>query len=541
VRTKQFDYVHAESLFRSAVNNAETWSGQPKHLAAALNNLAFLFRVQNKHADAESIYERSIATWQSALGPEDAHVALGLSNLSMLCHLRGDVSAAESLSMRALEIYKKAFGTEHAEIARTLNDISEFLRVQARYPEAESICRASAAMREKIFGTESPEHAQSLNNLALILELQGKYDEALPAYQQSLQVFEDTVDDGHPDVARVLHNFSAYYRLTGKYSEAERLLQAALRIQDKQSQNGHRQGLQDLIPLQQLEQTLSIYRGLLEYAEPGVPWPVPTLRERPLMAEHDHALDAYARSVRQLKIEMQQDQQKMDRARLTVERMGPWYHNIQLAPGIFTNPKRGDYPASRWRTLEPHVPPDLSGKTVLDIGCNSGFFSLELKKRGAERVVGIDIMPHILAQARFVSSWLEQPLELRELGVYDLDRLGTFDIVFFIGVLYHLKHPLLALEQVAAACKDTLYVQTVLRGSIADFDPPNDYDENEHNIFEEHAFPKLHFIEHSFNGDVSNWWFANRSCFKAMLRITGFESIQDTASPDMFVCRKPRT
>jgi len=74
---------------------------------------------------------------------------------------------------------------------------------------------------------------------------------------------------------------------------------------------------------------------------------------------------------------------------LVIERLGPWYHNLTFA-GTSTLSATPDYPASRWSMLEPLIPEDLRGKTVLDIGCNSGFFSVEMKKRGAARVVGID-------------------------------------------------------------------------------------------------------------------------------------------------------
>jgi tRNA (mo5U34)-methyltransferase len=125
----------------------------------------------------------------------------------------------------------------------------------------------------------------------------------------------------------------------------------------------------------------------------------------------------------------------------SIERLGPWYHNVAFAPGIMSNPSNPDYPASRWRVLDAVIPRDLTAKSVLDIGCNSGFFSLEMKKRKAQRVVGVDIMPHLLAQSRFASHWFDLPMELYECGAYDVPSLGsTFDVVVFIGVL-HVETP----------------------------------------------------------------------------------------------------
>src|SRR5688572_5559647 len=130
-----------------------------------------------------------------------------------------------------------------------------------------------------------------------------------------------------------------------------------------------------------------------------------------------------------------------DDLRAHIERLGPWYQNIELAPGVWTNPALGDQTTDRWRILEPWVPQDLAGKTVLDIGCNAGFFSMRMKERGAARVVGIDIMPSVLRQARFTAKHFGHDIEFLRLDAYDIASLGEFDIVVCVGVLYHLKHP----------------------------------------------------------------------------------------------------
>src|SRR6185369_17459848 len=102
----------------------------------------------------------------------------------------------------------------------------------------------------------------------------------------------------------------------------------------------------------------------------------------------------------------------------------------------------------------------------------------------------------------------------------------------------HLKHPLYALEKVYNVCKSRLYFQSVVRGPTGDFEPAEDYPIGEEKVFDRPEYPKLYFIEKSFNGDESNWWMATRSCLKAMLRVSGFKSIEDTSIPDVFFCRK---
>src|SRR3954452_22563321 len=131
-----------------------------------------------------------------------------------------------------------------------------------------------------------------------------------------------------------------------------------------------------------------------------------------------------------------------------VHELGDWFQNLDLC-GVHTAPNHflGDYPAFKWRMFEHAIPADLSGKSVLDIGCNAGFYSLEMKRRGADRVLGIDSHDGYLAQARFAAEVEGVDIEFRKLSVYELDKLGEqFDWVIFMGVLYHLRHPLLALD-----------------------------------------------------------------------------------------------
>src|SRR5690606_10663930 len=127
----------------------------------------------------------------------------------------------------------------------------------------------------------------------------------------------------------------------------------------------------------------------------------------------------------------------------------------------------GDYPGCKWRAFEHAVPARLDGKTVLDVGCNAGFYSLEMKRRGAARVLGIDDEPSYLAQARFAAEVSGLDIEFERLSVYDVERLGErFDLVIFMGVLYHLRYPLLALDLLREHVAHDLFLfQSMLRGS----------------------------------------------------------------------------
>jgi tRNA (mo5U34)-methyltransferase len=229
-----------------------------------------------------------------------------------------------------------------------------------------------------------------------------------------------------------------------------------------------------------------------------------------------------------------------EHVRARVEELGQWFHNmdlngVQTAPGHFL----GDYPAVKWRRFADRIPADLRGKSVLDIGCNAGFYAIEMKQRGADRVVGIDNDERYLAQGRFAAEVRGVDVEFRNLSVYDVGSLRErFDVVLFMGVLYHLRHPLLALDLIHEhAARDLLVLQSMQRGSD-EVDPlQDDYTFWEADIFDSHGFPKMHFIEHKYADDWTNWWIPNRACVEAMLRSAGF-TIADHPEQEVFICRR---
>ena len=160
--------------------------------------------------------------------------------------------------------------------------------------------------------------------------------------------------------------------------------------------------------------------------------------------------------------------------------LGPWFHNINLG-GVWTAPNHflGDYPGAKFRRFAPQLPRDLSGRSVLDIGCNAGFYSIEMKRRGAGRVLGIDSDERYLAQARLASETLGfDDIEFAQADVYDVGAIGEkFDLVIFMGVLYHLRHPLLALDLIREhVAGDMLLFQSMQRGSKHVLDLDDDYE-----------------------------------------------------------------
>jgi len=189
-----------------------------------------------------------------------------------------------------------------------------------------------------------------------------------------------------------------------------------------------------------------------------------------------------------------------------------WWHQIDLGAGIVT--PGADRTAAKLATLA--LPASFAGRSVLDIGAYDGFFSFEAERRGASRVVALDCL-----------AWQRGPtsgracfeLARRALGskvedvycdVMDLSpvAIGRFDVVLLLGVLYHLRDPLLALERVAAVTNDTLILET-------------------HTDRLDVRTPSMRFYPgDELNADASNWWGPNEAAVIAMLREVGFESVR---------------
>jgi tRNA (mo5U34)-methyltransferase len=224
-----------------------------------------------------------------------------------------------------------------------------------------------------------------------------------------------------------------------------------------------------------------------------------------------------------------------------IDKLKPWFHNIHLPDGSQTAPDHflGDFPSFKWNEISTFIPEDLSGKTVLDIGCNAGFYSIELAKRGA-KVIAIDLDPHYLKQAKWVAEkfGLDDKIEFHQMQVYDLASFPkTFDIVWFMGVLYHLRYPLLALDIISQKVKDTLVFQTLTMPGNEITKAPENLEINSRDIMLEQGWPKMAFIENKLADDPTNWWAPNGACIEAMLRSCGF-NVESKPGHEIYICKK---
>lgn len=226
-----------------------------------------------------------------------------------------------------------------------------------------------------------------------------------------------------------------------------------------------------------------------------------------------------------------------ERIRRRVAELAPWFHDLELGHGIRTAPEHplGNFLEELWAQTRRYLPDDLSGRTVLDIGCNAGFYAHRLHDRGAE-VLGIDHDARYLEQARFAAQVKGADIEYRQLDVYDVDRLESgFDYVLFMGVLYHLRYPLYALDRVRALPRRRLIFQSMVRGVEGTMRVPEDAPIEERSLFEHPRYPAMYFVEHRYAGDPTNWWIPNEAGMSALLRAAGFRIV---AHPfrEMWVC-----
>jgi SAM-dependent methyltransferase len=144
-----------------------------------------------------------------------------------------------------------------------------------------------------------------------------------------------------------------------------------------------------------------------------------------------------------------------------------WYQRIPLGDGYET-PGEDTFTAQKLPMLG--IPANLTGKSVLDIGCSEGFFAREAEHRGASRIVGIDTAPGLSAKNALLGEITGSRLEFREQTVYDLEpeTSGIFDLVIFLSVFQHLDFPFQALDLISEVTGVTAIMEVPVAVSLAD-------------------------------------------------------------------------
>lgn len=224
-----------------------------------------------------------------------------------------------------------------------------------------------------------------------------------------------------------------------------------------------------------------------------------------------------------------------------IRALGPWFHNLHLPDGTQTCPDHwlGDFPSCKWQQIAPHLPDELDGWSCLDIGCNAGFYSFELARRGA-RVLGIDLDPLYLRQAEWACGQMRlcDRVRFERMQVYDLAARRAseqFDLVLFMGVLYHLRYPLLGLDLVCQKVRRLMVFQTLTMPGEEVLDETDDRGFEDRDLLARPGWPKMAFFEHRFAGDPTNWWAPNHAAVEAMLRSCGMR-IADRPGHEIYLC-----
>jgi tRNA (mo5U34)-methyltransferase len=213
-----------------------------------------------------------------------------------------------------------------------------------------------------------------------------------------------------------------------------------------------------------------------------------------------------------------------------IEAIPFWYHKIELPYGMVT---------PGWAPIDPsvyNIPDNFSGKRVLDIGAWDGYWTFEALKRGAIEVVAIDDFSDYLGKldkserkvwetfdlCRSALGYSEEVCQRIEMSVYDISEanLGLFDVVFFFGTIYHLRHPLWALDRIAAICKHELCVESAI---LDDYSP--------YRGGLGHGYPGQQMIMEFYPGNQygnneTNWWVPTLMCLMNMVESSGFKTVE---------------
>jgi tRNA (mo5U34)-methyltransferase len=191
-----------------------------------------------------------------------------------------------------------------------------------------------------------------------------------------------------------------------------------------------------------------------------------------------------------------------------------WFHRMDL-PGNLVTPGWSDPRVDKLPFFG--LPDEMRGMRVLDIGHAEGFFSFEAERRGSSEVIAIDSIPDMARKFEICRAALESKAESHLANVYDLNPAGwgTFDLVMFFGVLYHLRHPLLALQKIHSVCTGSIIMQTALCENQSD-----------RPIAEFHPFGIKSGPPDNPIHDPTCFWFPNAACCVAMLEHVGFKNVE---------------
>lgn len=212
-----------------------------------------------------------------------------------------------------------------------------------------------------------------------------------------------------------------------------------------------------------------------------------------------------------------------------IERLQPWFHRVELGPGLVTKTasisgEPADHPRSTWELVRRCLPENLAGKSVLDVGCNGGFYAVEAKRRGAGRVLGVDVSRLHVRQGLFVRDALGMEIDFQRMSVYDLSprSAGRFDVVMALGLLYHCKHLILAAEKLFHVTKELLIVESAIL-PVKRYPAPFVYGVGGL----QRTLDSMAYVENPADSTeaVYNWFLPSPEALRAILLNVGFDEV----------------
>ncbi len=272
---REGDYRASAARFEAALREAELFGASDLRLATTLNNLAGLYETQGRLAEAESLYKRSLAIRETALGPDHPDVVLSLVSLASMYQAQGRYAEAEPLNRHSLAIREKTLGPDDPSIVQSLLSLAGQYQVQGRfaeeeplllralrimektdgpdswvtglplgmlaamyqaqgrYAEAELLLRRNLASSEKVLGPDNPVVGGALTRLGELYDTQGRFAEAEPLLRRAFVIAEKALGPDNPIMATMLNSLASLYRTQGRFAEAEPLYLKALRIREK--------------------------------------------------------------------------------------------------------------------------------------------------------------------------------------------------------------------------------------------------------------------------------------------------------------------
>lgn len=236
------DFEEAEThILRSISIREAAFGDKYLKLAGSLNNLAEVYRAQERPAEAEPLFQRALAIREKEFGPEHPEIAADLNNLASLYEQQGRLDEAEELCLRVLAMEEALLDMGHPRLAMFLGNIASLYATQGRFSDAEAVVERALEILDRNPGAGPLESACTIHLLAFTRLNQGKFDESLPKFSRSVQLFECVVGSKHPQLVSPLLNyaFALWNADNGNEFEAEEMIKRSLAIAEAHFGSDH--------------------------------------------------------------------------------------------------------------------------------------------------------------------------------------------------------------------------------------------------------------------------------------------------------------